>query len=160
MPYYTFRGHRQTLLDFFARRERADQDFALSDGGANGEADGGANGDADAGKGGEKGLKAYWREKNARSIDGLPALLGAPRAGRVPVAGTGMGRADAVPEGASGNGCASAGAGAEAVVKEEREGKGKAARVGLDGRRVREWAAAFALGVVVAAGYGKATGCA
>ena len=152
MPYYTFRGHRQALLDFFARRERADQDFALEDGGA--------NGDADAGKGGEKGLKAYWCEKNARSIDGLPALLGAPRAGRVPVAGAGMGRADAVPEGASGNGCASAGAGVEAVVKEEGEGKGKAARMGLDGRRVREWAAAFALGVVVAAVYGNATGCA
>ena len=45
-------------------------------------------------------------------------------------------------------------------MKEEGEGKGKAAWMGLDGRRVREWAAAFALGVVVAAVYGKATGCA
>ncbi|KAH9913134.1 uncharacterized protein BXZ73DRAFT_92995 [Epithele typhae] len=59
VPYYKFQGHRQALLDYFAKQEAAD-DFA------------------------EGSLKAYWAKKNLQSIDGIPALRDAPNAERVP----------------------------------------------------------------------------
>ncbi|KAH9855744.1 hypothetical protein C2E23DRAFT_548495 [Lenzites betulinus] len=42
VPYYEFKGHRQVLLDFFAKREEADR--------------------TDVNAHGEKGLKDYWEE--------------------------------------------------------------------------------------------------
>lgn len=55
VPYYDFRGHRQVLLDYLIPCERADQN--------------------DPAAHAEKGLKAYWEQKNLQSIDGLPGLI-------------------------------------------------------------------------------------
>ncbi|KAI0353191.1 hypothetical protein OH77DRAFT_1522671 [Trametes cingulata] len=125
VPYYEFKGHRQILLDFFVKREDADQ------------ADGGRS---------EKGLKAYWVEKNMRSIDGLPGIAHAQDVERVPVCRDAMKRADAAESGE--------------VPKPNGVSKGKVAvangdvvKRGLERRRVEEWLVAFALGLVVAAVY-------
>ncbi|KAI0641203.1 hypothetical protein C8Q79DRAFT_885080, partial [Trametes meyenii] len=64
VPYYEFKGHRQILLDFFDKREHADQ--------------------VDANGRAEKGMRAYWEAKNEKSIDGLPGLAHALTADRVP----------------------------------------------------------------------------
>ncbi|KZT24398.1 hypothetical protein NEOLEDRAFT_1148755 [Neolentinus lepideus HHB14362 ss-1] len=57
VPFYEFKGHRDTLLNFFNEKEKKDL-------GADGH-------DAD------NGLKAYWRKNNVRSLDGLPGLQSA-----------------------------------------------------------------------------------
>ncbi|KAI0668735.1 hypothetical protein C8Q78DRAFT_243201 [Trametes maxima] len=74
VPYYEFKGHRQILLDFFDKREHADQ--------------------ADANGRSEKGMRAYWEAKNENSIDGLPGLAHASKAERVPECRDAMKRAD------------------------------------------------------------------
>ncbi|KZP32025.1 hypothetical protein FIBSPDRAFT_916615 [Athelia psychrophila] len=63
VPFYAFQAHRTKLLDFFDRRERADR------------AEGGRS---------EKGLQAYWAQKNAESMDGMPGLESAFACERVP----------------------------------------------------------------------------
>ncbi|KAI0369989.1 hypothetical protein BV20DRAFT_331788 [Pilatotrama ljubarskyi] len=126
VPYYEFKGHRQILLDYFIKREHADQE------------DGGRS---------EKGLKAYWIEKNMRSIDGLPGIAHAQNVERVPECHEDMKRADTSENG---------------EVRENGVGRTEKAAVanggvlvkeGLERRRVEEWAVAFALGLAVAAIY-------
>lgn len=51
MPLYEFQSHRTKLLDYYDRKENNQR----------------AGAD-------DKGLKAYWAEKNLKSIDGLDAL--------------------------------------------------------------------------------------
>lgn len=125
MPYYEFRGHRQALLDFFVSRERADQN--------------------DEAAHAAKGLKAYWEEKNMRSIDGIPALQAAPKAAGVPSCTDVMKRAEA-----SINGNVRAN-GSAVSVKTGRS---------VERRRVEELVFAFALGVAVAAVYVRFVGVA
>ena len=79
VPYYEFRGHRQTLLDYFESRERADQK-------------------AESARG-DKGLKAYWDDNNMRSIDGIPGLRVASTAPGVPTCTNVMKRAGASLDG-------------------------------------------------------------
>ncbi|TFK82478.1 hypothetical protein K466DRAFT_500250 [Polyporus arcularius HHB13444] len=127
VPYYEFRGHRQALLDFFISRERADQN--------------------DEAAHAAKGLKAYWEEKNMRSIDGIPALQAAPKAAGVPSCTDVMKRAEAsingnVPVRANGSALS---------VKTGRS---------VERRRVEELVFAFALGVAVAAVYVRFVGVA
>ncbi|EJF58546.1 hypothetical protein BD309DRAFT_929263 [Dichomitus squalens] len=74
VPYYEFRGHRQVLLDYWDKRELAEQ------------------------KGG-KGLKAYWEEKNLHSIDGLPGLATAPGVEKTPECTDVMKKADNAEDG-------------------------------------------------------------
>ncbi|KAH9855758.1 hypothetical protein C2E23DRAFT_723703 [Lenzites betulinus] len=133
VPYYEFKGHRQVLLDFFAKREDADR--------------------ADSNAHGEKGLKAYWEEKNMRSIDGLVGLADAPKAERKPEVREVMRRADTSESGEpGGNGMkavnGSAGANAAVLLKTGAFGR----------RRVEEWAVAFAFGIATAAVYVKVAG--
>ena len=63
VPLYAFQAHRTRLLDYFARCEERDR---VEQGPA------------------EKGLRAYWVEKNMQSIDGLPTLASAHECARVP----------------------------------------------------------------------------
>ncbi|TFK48057.1 hypothetical protein OE88DRAFT_1665133 [Heliocybe sulcata] len=61
VPFYEFKGHRDTLLDFCNKKELRDlhaEEFNA-----------------------DKGLKAYWRANNVKSLDGLPALEVAPQSG-------------------------------------------------------------------------------
>ncbi|KAI0353193.1 hypothetical protein OH77DRAFT_1512833 [Trametes cingulata] len=104
--------------------------------------------DRAAGGRSDKGIKAYWANTNARSIDGLPGLAHAHTAERVPDSREAMKRADA----------------SEGDEEERRDG-GEAAKTKASGgvlvkrassierRRVEEWAVAFALGLAVAAIY-------
>ena len=119
MPYYEFKGHRSTLLQFFDKRERAEQ------------------------QGTGPGLKAYWEEKNTRSIDGIPGLQAAPEAPAMPKTTDVMKRAEAAENGrALANGSA-------AAVK-------TVAASSVDRRRIQEWAVAFSLGLAAAAVYVRA----
>ncbi|KAF7979858.1 hypothetical protein HWV62_40617 [Athelia sp. TMB] len=63
VPLYAFQAHRTRLLDYFARCEERDR---VEQGPA------------------DKGLRAYWLEKNMQSIDGLPTLASAHECARVP----------------------------------------------------------------------------
>ncbi|KAL1940578.1 hypothetical protein VTO73DRAFT_8013 [Trametes versicolor] len=129
VPYYEFKGHRQVLLDFFATREAADQ--------------------SDPNAHANKGLKAYWEEKNMRSIDGIPGLAYAPTVERMP-----QYRKEMKPAGNAENGELR-----ENDVKAHANGSAKAnggvlVKTGrLEGQRVYEWAVAFSLGLVAAAVY-------
>ncbi|CDO74774.1 hypothetical protein BN946_scf185001.g22 [Trametes cinnabarina] len=143
VPYYEFKGHRQTLLDYFDKRERADQ--------------------ADPSAHAEKGLKAYWEEKNLRSIDRLPGLAHAPRVERTPDCREEMRRADTplgdVGERGGKKGIGHEHASANGTAKTERTRQEKVAvlvRAGLERQRVQEWVVAFALGLAVAAIYVQA----
>ncbi|KAI1790498.1 hypothetical protein LXA43DRAFT_890910 [Ganoderma leucocontextum] len=117
VPYYDFRGHRNALLEFFDKRELADQ--------------------KDAAAHSKTGLKAYWEEKNMKSIDGIPGLCVAPRGQTMPQCTEGMKRADTAEDGR-----------AVAVVK-GRAAIGSAAvavKGAVDGRRrYEELVVAFAL---------------
>ncbi|RPD59332.1 hypothetical protein L226DRAFT_472874 [Lentinus tigrinus ALCF2SS1-7] len=127
VPYYEFRGHRQALLDFFVSRERADQ--------------------KDEAAHADKGLKAYWDENNARSIDGIPGLQVAAKAPGVPTCTDIMKRAGASADGSI---PATATANGSAVSVKTGQSVGR--------RRVEELAVAFALGVAVAAVYVRLVG--
>lgn len=63
VPLYTFQSHRTKLLDYFDRREQKDR--------------------AEQGRS-NRGLQAYWAEKNMESMDGLPGLESAFACERVP----------------------------------------------------------------------------
>ncbi|KAI9062253.1 hypothetical protein FKP32DRAFT_1574308 [Trametes sanguinea] len=131
VPYYEFKGHRQVLLDS-RQRERADQ--------------------ADPGAHAEKGLKAYWEEKNLRSIDGLPGMAYAPKVERTPDCRDEMRRADTPLRGGK---AASANGHANGSAKTNGVGGGVLVKTvpQLERQRVQEWAVAFALGLAVAAVY-------
>ena len=143
MPYYDFRGHRNALLDFFDKRERTERAAPHAEPAAGAPVAGG--------------LKAYWADNNARSLDGLPGLRAALCApADVPFFEERMRRAGAIAPGSTGNGCVNVG-------KEHANGKvnGVVAVMGLgsvDRRRVEDWAVAFVLGVGVAAVYAKVAG--
>ncbi|KAI0656849.1 hypothetical protein C8Q70DRAFT_935472 [Cubamyces menziesii] len=127
VPYFEFKGHRQVLLDYFDKRERADQVDP--------------NGHA------EKGLKAYWDKENTKSIDGLPGLALAPKVERVPDCRDEMRNAE-MPEGgsgtlaktANGNGTVAATGSGVLLMKHN-----------LRRQRMQDFVVAFALGVTVAA---------
>ncbi|KAI0735545.1 hypothetical protein C8Q76DRAFT_712734 [Earliella scabrosa] len=124
VPYYEFRGHRQALLDYFVSREKADQ--------------------KDPGAHAEKGLKAYWEEKNARSIDGMAGLAAAPKMPQVPSYTDAMRLANTAEGGkpiANGS----------AIAMKSRV---------VDRHRVQEWAIAFTLGIVAAAVFVRVAGIA
>ena len=129
VPYFEFKGHRQVLLDYFDKRERADQ--------------------ADPNGHAEKGLKAYWDKENTQSIDGLPGLALAPKVERVPDCRNEMRNAE-MPEGgsgtlaktANGNGAISANGSGVLLMKHD-----------LRRQRMQDFAVAFALGIAVAAIY-------
>ncbi len=129
VPYYELKGHRQVLLDYFASREAADQ--------------------SDPAAHANKGLKAYWEEKNSRSIDGIPGLAYAPTVERMP-----QYRKEMKPAGNAENGEAR-----ENDVKVHGNGSAKAnggvlvKTARLDGQRVYEWAVAFSFGLAAAAVY-------
>ncbi|KAI0770945.1 hypothetical protein BD413DRAFT_71019 [Trametes elegans] len=117
VPYYEFKGHRQVLLDFFSNTERGDR------------------------------MQAYWKLKNAQSIDGLPGLTEALTVERALTFREELKRANATENGeildvdsklVHANGAAKA-----TVAVESVSGR----------RRVEEWAVAFALGIAVAAIY-------
>ncbi|KAI0638781.1 hypothetical protein C8Q77DRAFT_1213548 [Trametes polyzona] len=122
VPYYEFKGHRQVLLDYFTAREHADQ--------------------RDPSAHAEKGLKAYWEEKNTRSIDGLPGVTIAPKAERTPEFREEMKRADTAENGS-----------AKPAANGSRSVAIKTAQNQTQRKRVEEWAIAFALGIAVAAMY-------
>ncbi|TDL22402.1 hypothetical protein BD410DRAFT_839844 [Rickenella mellea] len=73
VPYYDFRSHRTMLLENMKRREEADAAVAEN-----------GTGDLESEKMAEKGLKAYWINKNSTSLDGLPGLCVAPYTDKVP----------------------------------------------------------------------------
>lgn len=54
VPFYAFQSHRSQLIDWAAKKERTDR---ICGGGSS-----------------EKGMMAWWRTRNAESLDGLPAL--------------------------------------------------------------------------------------
>lgn len=116
MPYYEFKGHRQVLLDYFNAREIADQ--------------------KDPSAYSAKGLKAYWKEKNSRSIDGITGLVQAPHAPYAPVCTDVMKNANATE-------------GGEVVAN----GDILPLKSRVDRRRLQEWVVAFVMGGVVAAVY-------
>ncbi|KAI0369990.1 hypothetical protein BV20DRAFT_1052885 [Pilatotrama ljubarskyi] len=126
VPYYDFKGHRQIHLPYGAKLEQADRD---------------------AGGHSDKGLKAYWANTNARSIDGLPGVVHAHKAERVPDSRDVMKRADASEDGEV----------RDAEVKAGKTSGGVLVKYGLERRRVEEWAVAFALGLAVAAIYVQVT---
>ena len=57
VPFYAFQSHRSQLIDWAAKKERADRICG-----------------GDASNPSEKGMMAWWRTRNAESLDGLPAL--------------------------------------------------------------------------------------
>ena len=58
VPFYAFQSHRSQLIDWAAKKERADR----------------ICGGGDSSNPSEKGMMAWWRTRNAESLDGLPAL--------------------------------------------------------------------------------------
>ncbi|KAI0327273.1 hypothetical protein GY45DRAFT_1338926 [Cubamyces sp. BRFM 1775] len=133
VPYYEFKGHRQILLDYFDKRERADQ--------------------ADPNAHAEKGLKAYWDRENQESIDGLPGLAAAYKVERTPYCRDAMRFAD-TPEGGSAPERSS-------VKKPGNSGSGSAVAAGsgvlvkqtMGRQRMQDFIVAFALGLAAAAIY-------
>ena len=57
VPFYAFQSHRSQLIDWAAKKERADRICG-----------------GDSSQPSEKGMMAWWRRRNAESLDGLPAL--------------------------------------------------------------------------------------
>ncbi|KAF8876499.1 hypothetical protein BD779DRAFT_1560391 [Infundibulicybe gibba] len=64
VPYYEFKGHRTQLQETAIRKEAADS-----------EADVNSPGERELPPMPEKGLRWYWREKNGKSLDGLPGMM-------------------------------------------------------------------------------------
>ncbi len=83
IPFYSFEGHRLILHSWAAQRQNADneaEEKAL------------ASCDSDSASpacfpASESGLKHYWKDRNAKSLDGLPGLRSAPesRTGFFPI---------------------------------------------------------------------------
>ena len=124
MPYYDFRGHRNILLNFFDKRELADQNDPTAHSKA--------------------GLKTYWEEKNMESIDGIPGLHIAPTGEKLARCTDIMKRADTAEDGrivAVVNG--------RAINESVVAAKGAVDR----SRRYEELVVAFALGLATAAVY-------
>ena len=129
VPYYDFRGHRNALLDYFDKRELADQ--------------------KDASAHSETGLKAYWELKNMQSIDGIPGLRIAPKDEKMPRCTDGMKRADTAEDGRV----------VTVVNGRAAPGPAVAVKGAVDGRRrYAELVVAFALGLATAAVYVKLVG--
>ena len=68
MPFYSYQGERHTLNQCFNNKEQKDNEV---------EADAEDPSVCKA----ESGLKEYWEQKNAQSLDGLPGLSSASSAG-------------------------------------------------------------------------------
>ncbi|KAI8983182.1 hypothetical protein BD414DRAFT_490178 [Trametes punicea] len=130
VPYYEFKGHRQTLLQYFDKLERADQTVP--------------------GAHAEDGLKAYWERKNLRSIDGLPGMAHAPHAERVPECRDEMRLANSPAHGKDAEELERDAAGVTGLAA---NGSGVLVRQALGRQRLQEWMIAFGLGLAVAAVY-------
>ena len=68
VPFYSYQGERHTLNQYFNNREKKDNEA---------EADAENPSMCKA----ESGLKEYWEQKNAQSLDGLPGLSSASSVG-------------------------------------------------------------------------------
>ncbi|KAH9891317.1 hypothetical protein C8Q73DRAFT_119795 [Cubamyces lactineus] len=151
VPYYEFKGHRQALLAYYDKRERKDRE--------------------DPNLHAEKGLRAYWIEENLQSIDGLPGLAVAHKAGLRPDCRDEMRDAN-VPEDINalseergsgktanghGNGAAANGNGAAAAANGHgslpANGSAVLVKHAPPRQRVQDFLLAFALGLAAAAIY-------
>lgn len=111
VPYYEFRGHRQVLLKHLDACEKGPTAIC------------------------KNGLKGYWAENNAHSIDGLAGLVTAAHAPQALESTAVMKQANS------------------AEGDQVPKGPAVAAKSRIDRRRVQDWVVAFALGIAVAALY-------
>ncbi|TFY63539.1 hypothetical protein EVJ58_g3193 [Rhodofomes roseus] len=145
VPLYDFIAHRPMLLDFAAMLESRDREVETANG----------NTSADAGSPpptSDKGLKAYWRKENMKSIDGLPALTSAPVSSVTPI--------HAPPDGSWGKKDKDKSMAASTSVKQEQVAMKSAgiAGSGLNNQEVMRLVLAFSMGLAVAAVYVQLAG--
>ncbi|OBZ79840.1 hypothetical protein A0H81_00100 [Grifola frondosa] len=76
VPLYEFKAHRRALIDYAARLEVKDQEYAAE-----------LPADADTPNVAQNGIKNYWSKNNVKSIDGIPGLQGAHQSNVTPLSG-------------------------------------------------------------------------
>ncbi|KAH9931291.1 uncharacterized protein B0H18DRAFT_1083570 [Fomitopsis serialis] len=142
VPQYAFLAHRPTLYNWLAQLETTEQEHDAADGAAD---------PSSEPRVAEKGLKAYWRKENLKSMDGLPALQAAHISRTTPT--------HAPPRGEWGK---EGNALHHAVRKDAGNGaarpslalqKPKAVFGGMDAAEVTRLVIAFSLGVAITAVY-------